>query len=230
MSPMSKREPFAAPALAAAFICFSLCVAVVRSGARASGPCIVCQSCLRPSTLVLTAAGSRGVREGQDVVGQKMPPLDFDRWLNTKNDKPLDTAGHVTLYRWWTDGCPHCEKTLPAVEKLRQKYGARGLRVVAVYHPKPPRDVSDELVRGAAKGFGYGGPVALDLDWSELKKFYLSTGERSATSASFVVDREGAIRLAHPGPRFYPSDDPADAKEDADYRAIEKAIDTLLRK
>ena len=44
------------------------------------------------ATLMLTAAGSRGVREGQDVVGQKMPPLDFDRWLNTKNDKPLDAA------------------------------------------------------------------------------------------------------------------------------------------
>ena len=157
-----------------------------------------------------------------------MPPLRFDRWLNTPAGKALGVEGQVVLYRWWTDGCHHCERTLPAVEKLRQKYGPAGLRVVAVYHPKPPREVADARVLEAAKALGYAGAIAVDLDWSELEKFYLSTGDRPATSASFLVDRGGVIRLVHPGPRFYPSDDPADAREDADHRAIVEAIQTLL--
>jgi hypothetical protein len=81
----------------------------------------------------------------------------------------------------------------------------------------------------AAKGFGYEGPVAVDRDWAQLRKFYLSTGDRPATSASFLVDRDGVIRLAHPGPRFYPSTDPADAQEGADYRRIEAEVERLLK-
>ena len=167
-------------------------------------------------------------RGGQDVVGTKMPTLHFDRWLNTKDAQPVETSRRVTLYRWWTDGCEHCEKTLPAVERLRQKFGAKGLEVVAVYHPKPPRAVTDRHVLDAARGLGYGGAVAVDLDWSELKKFYLSTGDRRATSASFLVGADGVIRFVHPGPRFYPSDDPAEAQEDADYHLLETAIGKLV--
>ena len=158
-----------------------------------------------------------------------MPPLHFDRWLNTDGGKPLDTAGKVTLYRWWTDGCPHCEKTLPAVEALRRRYEDRGLRVVAVYHPKPVRAVNDDDVRAAAERMGYRGAVALDLDWSELKKFYLDGGDRPATSASFLVDTHGVIRLVHPGPRFYPSKVPGEAKENADHGRMEAAIKSLVQ-
>ena len=165
---------------------------------------------------------------GADVVGCAMPPLHFDRWINTDGGKPLDTAARVTLYRWWTDGCPHCEKTLPAIEALRQKYGPRGLAVVAVYHPKPVRAVNDADVRAAAERIGYRGAVALDVDWSELKKFYLDRGNRPATSASFLVDRQGVIRFVHPGPRFYPTDDPDETQENADYARVEEAIMSLV--
>ena len=164
-----------------------------------------------------------------DLVGSKMPPLVFERWVDAAGCDAPDPAVRATLYRWWTDGCPHCEKTLPAVEALRKKYEAKGLRVVAVYHPKPVRGVSDADVRAAAKRMGYGGAIALDQDWSELKKFYLDTGDRPATSASFLVDAGGVIRLVHPGPRFFPSDDPARAKEGADYRRIEAAIGQVVR-
>ena len=176
-------------------------------------------------TASLALAGA-AARDGQDVVGKRMPPLEFDHWINTPGDKPLETAGKVTLYRWWTDGCAHCEKTLPAVEALRKQYGEK-LRVVAVYHPKPPRAVKDADVKAAAAAVGYDGAIAIDLDWSELRKFYLDAAPRSATSASFLVDGKGVIRFVHPGPRFYPSQDPADAKENDDYCRLEAAVKDL---
>ena len=207
--------------LPAAIVAALLLVACAAGGAASAGKAGAKPA--RPAVETLPA--SRG---GQDVVGGAMPPLAFDRWINPEGAGPVETVGHVTLYRWWTNECPHCEKTLPAVEQLRQKYGERGLRVVAVYHPKPPRDVKDEDVRKWARALGYDGPVALDVDWSELGRFYLSTGRRAATSASFLVDRRGVIRFAHPGPRFYPSDQKADAAHDADYRLLERAIDAVL--
>ena len=221
---------FIAPALLPALVCGAI-VSTVVARPRAPGTAlrIACQSCLhQPAKVALAAAVPWEARDARDVVGRKMPVLSFERWINTPDGKPLDTGGKVTLYRWWTDGCEHCEKTLPAVEALRREYGPKGLVVVAVYHPKPPRAVKDQDVRKAAAAIGYAGPVALDLDWSELKKFYLDKGRRNFTSASFLVDKDGVIRHAHPGPRFYPSDHPADASEDAAYAAMERAVKRLL--
>jgi len=168
-------------------------------------------------------------RGGQDVIGKRMPAVKFDRWWNTDDNKPLDINGRVTLYRWWTDSCPYCEASLPAVAKLREKYAKRGLRTIAVYHPKPPRKVDAGAIVGRAKTWKYTGPIAEDRDWSELTKFYLSTGRRRATSVSFLVDQRGVIRFVHPGTEFYPSDDPDHNQQNADYQLIDRAIDALLR-
>src|SRR5687768_2173983 len=111
---MNRRPAlFLSPLCLAAYLCFIL-ISVIRLTAQESlGISFVLSATDRPN---------RSAGDGQDVAGTKMPPLHFDRWINTPGDKPLDTSGKVTLYRWWTDGCPHCEKTLPAVEALRKRY------------------------------------------------------------------------------------------------------------
>jgi thiol-disulfide isomerase/thioredoxin len=174
-----------------------------------------------------TLEASRG---GQELIGQPMPELNFSRWLGTDANKPLETAGSVTLYRWWTDTCPYCEATLPALETLRKKYEGKGLKVVAVYHPKPPRKVEDQIVAKAADERGYHGAVALDEDWGQLKKAWLSPGRRAATSVSFLVDDKGVIRFVHPGVMYFPSEKQEEAQENRDYVLLDRAIDALLAK
>ena len=168
-------------------------------------------------------------RGGQDVVGTAMPPLHFDRWL-TAGEQPgrAPKKGRVTLYRWWTNTCPYCEASLPAIEKLRSRYAEDGLAVVAVYHPKPPRAVADETITTMARRLGYHGTIAVDEDWSELKRFYLAGRARRATSVSFLVDASGTIRFVHPGPVLFPSDDPAFARENADFHLLDEAIEAVL--
>ena len=129
----------------------------------------------------------------------------------------------------WTDTCPHCEASLPGIEALRRKHADRGLAVVAVYHPKPPRAVDPEAVVQQAADRGYDGVVAIDRDWSELRRAYLDAGGRRATSISILVDAKGIVRFLHPGPRVYPSDDPASAQENADFQLLDKAIESLLK-
>ena len=167
-------------------------------------------------------------RGGQDLVGTAMPKLPFDRWIHPDGKPPPDPAGSVTLYRWWTDACPFCAKTLPAIEKLRRDFGPRGLKVVAVYHPKPARDVSDRKITAAAAQIGYDGMIAMDSHWNALRQAWLNTGNRRATSVSFLVDQKGIIRFVHPGVEFFPSGDPAAAQDNADYLRLRNAIDTLL--
>jgi thiol-disulfide isomerase/thioredoxin len=134
----------------------------------------------------------------------------------------------VTLYRWWTDGCPFCKASLPGIESLRKQYGDKGLKVVAVYHPKPAREVKDQAVLKAADRIGYRGAIAVDEDWSVLKRLYLDTGQREATSASFLVDAKGVIRFVHPGPDFFPSSDPAKSRQNEDHRLVEQAVKALV--
>ena len=141
---------------------------------------------------------------------------------------PTAPKPKATLYRWWTDTCPFCAASLPGIEKWRRAYESKGLRVVGIYHPKPPRAVDDESILKTAKRLGYQGPIAVDEDWSALQKAYLSTGERSATSVTFLVDRDGVIRFLHPGPQFFASDDPKHAQANRDHQLLEKAIEVVL--
>jgi thiol-disulfide isomerase/thioredoxin len=178
------------------------------------------------ATAVETLPASRG---GQDVVGTTLPDLAFDRWLPAAPQSEREARPPVTLYRWWTAGCPFCERTLPAVERLRQQHEKRGLRVVAVFHPKPVRAVEAERTAKTAAAMGYSGLVAIDEDWSELKRAYLdrsATGR--ATSVTLLVDRAGVVRFVHPGTQFFPSSDADAAQEDSDYRLLDKAIAALL--
>ena len=165
-------------------------------------------------------------RGGQDIIGTKWAKLNFDASIKAPEKT---TPAKATLYRWWTNGCPWCEASLPAIEAWRKKYEKQGLRTVAVYHPKPPRQETPEAILAMAEKLGYHGEVAVDLDWSELKQAYLSKSDGKATSVTILVDEDGVVRFVHPGPVFFPSDDSEDARENADHALLEQAIRSVLR-
>jgi thiol-disulfide isomerase/thioredoxin len=186
---------------------------------------------LLATTLPLLLAGDAerpAARDGSDLLGTPVPALAFERWIGTPGGKAPEAAEGPVLYRWWTGGCSFCESSLPAIDALRRKYEPAGLRVVAVYHPKPVRDVEDETVRAAAAGMGYGGVVAVDADWSELKRLWLDAGRRPATSVTVLADADGVIRFVHPGPALFPSDEPDDADENGAFIELERAVGELL--
>jgi hypothetical protein len=100
---------------------------------------------------------------------------------------------------------------------------------VAVFHPKPAGAVDAMRVTTTAKQLGYAGLVAIDEDWSELKRAYLDrTPTGRATSVTLLVDRAGVVRFVHPGTQYFPSDEKDEAQEDADYRLLENAIAAVL--
>lgn len=167
-------------------------------------------------------------RDGSDLIGTRVPDLTFERWINTPDGKPPEDSKQPVLYRWWTHGCSFCEASLPAIESLRGKYEGKGLRVVAVYHPKPVREVADEKIRQSAADIGYRGAIAVDADWSELKRLWLDAGERPATSVTVLADRDGVIRFVHPGPTIFPSDDSDHAGENRSFQELDGMIGETL--
>jgi thiol-disulfide isomerase/thioredoxin len=127
-------------------------------------------------------------------------------------DAEPDLKGKVVLVRWWTNNCSLCSKSAPALAELSKKAA-----VVAVYHPKPVRDVTPDDVRAWAKKIGMPGALAIDRDWKVLDR-WMAPDKREYTSLTFVLDRKGKVRHVHPGGTI--------GSEDA--KELSQQIDALL--
>jgi thiol-disulfide isomerase/thioredoxin len=163
--------------------------------------------------------------QGQELIGRTAPPLDLT-WV----DRRPELRGQVTLVRWFTGGCPYCERTLPYLSRLAAAYRGR-LLVVGAYHPKPrplpPAEVPDRLVRETAAAIGLSGAVlARDPQWTTLSRWWLDGRERAFTSVSFLVDGQGRIRWVHAGGEYHPA--PASDEDHAGCREAALALEATL--
>jgi thiol-disulfide isomerase/thioredoxin len=164
-----------------------------------------------------------------DLLDRPAREWTFTRWLDGSPLTLEQLRGKVVLVRWFTSECRFCASTLPGLEALRTRYDSQGLVVVGAFHPKPPREVSDGFVRRTARKLGFRGPVAVDEEWATLNRWWLANHpERNWTSVSFLIDREGVVRWAHPGGEYHPSSDSRHAVCDARHAELERTIRRLL--
>jgi len=179
--------------------------------------------------LLLPFAVSAGSREGAELVGTPAPALNLTHWVNSPPLEIDQLKGQVLLLRWWTDTCELCAATAPSLRKLQDEYGAKGLRIIGIFHPKPAGDWNLDRVHRAAERYHFTFPVADDADWQALRRWWLNGGYREFTSVSFIVDKHGVIRYVHPGGEYHESSgSPAHEICDADFKTIEKTVASLL--
>ncbi|MGB5285169.1 MAG: redoxin family protein [Polyangiales bacterium] len=163
---------------------------------------------------------------GGDLLGtQAMEWLAGPEWANSRPLRLEDLRGRVLVVRFWTDTCPYCDASLPAMQKLAKEMKDAPVTFVGLYQSKPlgsERPWKDAVAHAAKLGVTF--PIAYDHDWVTLRSWWLDGTRRRATSASFVIDPDGKFVHVHPGPVFFPSEDPADARANADFEAIRDAI------
>ncbi len=189
------------------------------------------------SILVLTtltgsaalAAVANQEAEGAELIGTRAPGWEGAEWLNTEPLRLEDLRGKVVLVRWWTDSCPYCSRSAPALNEFHARYAHRGLIVIGMYHPKPiDRPITVRKIREVAQERGFGFPIAIDRNWSVLRHWWLDGGRRSATSVSFLIDQRGVIRHIHPGPAFHREVVRGDLRPRRDFGELESIIEELL--
>lgn len=120
--------------------------------------------------------------------------------------EPLDSEGTVVdlasfkgspmLVEFWATWCGPCREAMPEIQAIHDKFGPRGLKVVAI---------SNETrfeVESFKKSSSYTYPVYLDIDESANRAF----GVRGFPTA-FLINREGRIVWAgHPrDPKLRPA-------------------------
>lgn len=179
--------------------------------------------------ILLARSSPAGVENGEDRLGLVAPRLSLQHWLNSPPLEMEELRGKVVLIRWWTEGCPYCAATAPALRKLDSKYAKQGLVVIGVFHPKPPGGWNIERVRAASERLGFAFPVAVDGEWTALRRWWPDLEKRGWTSVSFVVDKRGVIRYVHPGGEYHEAPEGGEhARCARDFSAIDRTISRLL--
>lgn len=168
-------------------------------------------------TRMLASLGSMDRDAGSDRIGVAAPSFEFDAWLNSPPLSLEDLRGKVVLVRWWTETCPFCASSAPALRALDTIYSDQGLVVIGVYHPKSDRDspLNIERVERAVAARELDFPIAIDWDWRNgtLKDWWLTGPDRPATSVTFLLDKSGVIQYVHPGMEYHDTDDVAHDSE-----------------
>ncbi len=84
-----------------------------------------------------------------------------------------------------------------------------------------------EVVRRHVEAHGFQFPVAVDDDWTTLRRLWLDrVPEADFTSASLLIDRQGIVRHVHPGGLY--AKDARDPRARRDYEEMRAAILRLL--
>ncbi len=156
---------------------------------------------------MLASLNSMDRSAGEDRIGVPAPSFEFDGWLNSEPLTLEDLHGQVVLVRWWTETCPFCASSAPALRALNDEYSPRGFTVVGVYHPKADRDspLDIERVQRAVAARELDFPIAIDWDWRNgvLADWWLTGPDRPATSVTFLLDKSGIIQYVHPGMEYH---------------------------
>lgn len=141
---------------------------------------------------VFFQARSGGSRESLDdmtlapiEVDQPAPELTlFD--LDGKEVSLTDFIGEVVLLNNWATWCPPCRGEMPEFQAYYQKYQDKGFQILAVEAGE-----SEEEVRRFVEEQGLEFIVLLDPENKSLITF-----QHSSLPNTFVIDRQGHLRLA----------------------------------
>lgn len=138
---------------------------------------------------------------GLTVLADSVPAVAGARgWINSPPLGPADLAGKVVLYDFWTYSCVNCQRTLPHLKALYDRYKGDGLVIIGVHSPEFDFEKDHGNVQRAVEHYGVTWPVALDDDmaiWNAFNNMYWPE--------EYLTDRDGKLRQVRYGEGDYDS-------------------------
>ena len=114
-----------------------------------------------------------------------LPTINASEWMNALGQP----SGTVTLVDFWSSSCTNCQREIPELERIYEKYKDYGLVVVGVHSPQQPHDRAAAVVSGAITKLGITYPVALD---PELEAFQAYGA--TAWPTHYIAGADGQLR------------------------------------
>ena len=151
-----------------------------------------------------TALRSR-IRKNIDLLsleGEIAPSLGGADPAGVPAPRLAELAGRPVLLFFWASGCGDCKAEAAKLGRLREKYGAKGLAVIAptrLYgtaegdRPAPPAEETAHVARVFAESFPGLAGVPVPVDTETMVRWGVS-----ATPTYALVDAAGTVRLYAP--------------------------------
>jgi len=131
-------------------------------------------------------------------IGKPAPPVDAIAWINSKPLSIEKLRGKVVLIDFWTYSCINCQRTLPFLKKMHEKYAKKGLVIIGVHSPEFAFEKDVDNVRSAVERYGIKYPVAVDSEYKTWKNYRNQWWPRK-----LLVDKNGVIVYDHIGEGAY---------------------------
>jgi thiol-disulfide isomerase/thioredoxin len=135
--------------------------------------------------------------------GHPAPPLDMSEWIGARPPAISDLKGKVVVLFFWAHWCPDCKIEGPILATLRERYESRGLAIVAPtqrygYVARGAAAPPDEELRYIVQVRDQYYPFLSDLPVPVSAANHQRYGV-SSTPTVVILDRQGIVRLYHPG-------------------------------
>lgn len=100
--------------------------------------------------------------------------------------------GEVVLLNVWATWCLPCREEIPALQRLHERFGDEGLRIVGVSVDARGEEAN---VKEFARTFG----VTYDI-WLDPAEQVISAFRVIGVPTTYLIDRDGIVRWKHIGP------------------------------
>ena len=150
---------------------------------------ILAFACLIPSSSL--ASGSKGAPAASPALaaGPKTIPAFSLPDLEGKIHEPKEWKGKVVVIDFWATWCVSCRETIPVLQRLKAKYGDKGLVVAGITVDKGPKEKVAKFVRKMKMDY----QILWDAEDTLSKPF----GYEGLPSL-YVFGRDGALIKAMP--------------------------------
>ncbi len=138
-----------------------------------------------------------------DLTGKPMPALDSAQYLGAKPPSLEQLRGHPALFFFWAHWCSDCKKQKPILERLHERYAARGLRIVGPTRLYGYIDKGEDATPAEELAYIEGPysrryPLPAWMPAPISERNFVRFGV-SSTPTLVLADRSGIVRLYHPG-------------------------------
>ena len=114
-----------------------------------------------------------------------LPALTSSEWINALGQP----TGTVTLVDFWSSSCTNCQREIPELERIYEKYKDYGLVVIGVHSPQQAYERDPSVVSDAVSRLGITYPVALDPELTDFQTY-----GASAWPTHYIAGADGQLR------------------------------------
>lgn len=113
-----------------------------------------------------------------------LPALTSTEWMNALGQP----TGTVTLVDFWSSSCTNCQREIPELERIYEKYKDYGLVVIGVHSPQQAYEREPSVVSDAVARLGITYPVALDPELADFQTY-----GASAWPTHYIAGADGRL-------------------------------------